>query len=131
MAKAKIGAAGIEYIQGALKKPVKKAGHNHGNYLIATHRTAETTSNDCQRLYVKDSDAYQRSTPVSQDELVARERFTQVRRLVSARAKNLATITTDQAAYAAQKDSPNGKKTWKSYLWYICGEEYDQAHPQG
>ena len=131
MAKGKVSAAGIEYFQGALKLPVKKNGHNHGNYLIATHRTAETTNPNCQRFYTKDSDAYARTAPVTQNELVARERFTQVRALVKARAKNLQTITTDQAAYAAQKDSPNGKKTWMSYLWYVCGEEYDQAHPQG
>ena len=31
MAKAKIGAAGIEYIQGALKKPKKVNGHNHAD----------------------------------------------------------------------------------------------------
>ena len=131
MAKVKVGAAGIEYIQGAMKRPVKKNGHNHGNYLIATHRTAETSNPNCQRLYVRDSDAYQRSTPPSQDELVARERFTQVRALVKVRAKNLQTITTDQQAYAAQKDLPNGKKTWMSYLWKVCGEEYDAEHPQG
>ena len=122
---------GIEYVSGLLfKRPKKGEKHSaHSTSLLATHRVAETQSSDCTRLYAVGE--YQRTKPVTQNELVSRERFTQVRRLVSARAKNLATITTDQAAYAAQKDSPNGKKTWKSYLWYICGEEYDQAHPQG
>ncbi len=64
MAKTIVGAAGIETISGALKKPVRKNGHNHGNYLIATHRTAETTNPNCQRLYVRSADAYKRSTPV-------------------------------------------------------------------
>ena len=124
-------APGIEYVQGALAKPKKKDGHKCGEYLIGTHRTAETTNPNCTRLYIRKADAYERSTPATQNELVSRERFTQVSRLVKARAKNLATITTDQQAYAAQKDSPNGKKTWKAYLWYICGEAYDAEHPQG
>ena len=50
MAKAKVGAAGIEYIQGALKRPKKQNGHNHGNYLVMTHRTAPTESENCQRI---------------------------------------------------------------------------------
>ena len=37
-------------------------------------------------------------------------------------------VTTDQAAFLAQKDSANGKKTMKAYLWYICGQEYDQQN---
>ena len=56
MAKAKVGAAGIEYIQGALKRPKKQDGHNHGNYLVATHRTAAMTNPNCQRLYSFDED---------------------------------------------------------------------------
>ena len=124
-------ATGIEYVKGSLSKPSKKNGHSCGSYLIGTHREAETTNPDCTRIYVRPAESYERTTPVTQNELVARERFTQVSRLVKARAKNLQTITTDQAAYAAQKDSPTGKKTWKAYLWYICGQEYDAAHPQG
>ena len=34
----------------------------------------------------------------------------------------------DQAAFQAQKDSPNGKKTMKSYLWSLEKVAYDQAH---
>ena len=124
-------ATGIEYVKGSLAKPTKKNGHSCGSYLIGTHREAETSSKECTRIYVRDAEVYERTTPVTQNELVARERFTQVSRLVKARAKNLQTITTDQADYAAQKDLPNGKKTWKAYLWYVCGSEYDQAHPQG
>ena len=122
---------GIEYVKGALTKPKKKEGHSCGDYLIGTHREAETSNPNCTRLYVRPGDAYERSTPVTQKELVARERFTQVAALVKVRAKNLQTITTDQAAYAAQKDSPNGKKTWKAYLWMVCGQAYDAEHPQG
>ena len=37
-------------------------------------------------------------------------------------------ISSDQAAFLAQRDTAGGKKTMKSYLWYICGQEYDQQH---
>ena len=123
--------AGIDHVSGALAKPAKKNGHSCGSYLIGTHREAETSNPDCTRIYVRPAESYERTTPVTQNELVARERFTQVAALVKARAKNLSTITTDQAAYAAQKDSPTGKKTWKAYLWYVCGQAYDAEHPQG
>ena len=61
-------ATGIDYVQGALSKPVKKEGHVCGTYLIGTHRNAETTNPNCTRLYVKDADAYNRTTPISNDE---------------------------------------------------------------
>ena len=128
MAKAKVGAAGIEYIQGALKRPKKLNGHNHGNYLVMTHRTAETNDPNCQRIYTFDSDRYKRSTAPSTDELAKRERFAAVAAAVAARKKNLSLITTDQANFQAQKDDPNGKKTMKSYLWSLELAAYDQAH---
>ena len=128
MAKAKVGAAGIEYIQGALKRPKKKNGHNHGNYLVATHRTAETTNPNCQRLYTFDSDRYERKSAPSADELEKRQRFAAISIAVNNRAHDLSKITADQAAFQAQKDSPNGKKTMKSYLWSLEKAAYDQAH---
>ena len=128
MAKAKVGAAGIEYIQGALKRPKKMNGHNHGNYLVATHRSAPTESPDCQRLYTFDSDRYKRSTPVTTEETRIRNRFSAVAAAVSARAKDLMKISADQAAFAAQKDAPNGKKTMKAFLWKLEKEAYDAEH---
>ena len=128
MAKAKVGAAGIEYIQGALKRPVKKDGHNHGNYLVATHRSAETTNPNCQRLYSFDADRYKRTTPVSNDERAQRGRFGTVAAAVAARAKDLSKVTTDQQNFLAQKDLPNGKKTMKSYLWSLELAAYDEEH---
>ena len=128
MAKAKVGAAGIEYIQGALKRPKKMNGHNHGNYLVATHRSAPTESPDCQRLYTFDSDRYKRSTPASANEVAKRNRFSAIAAAVAARAKDLMKISADQAAFAAQKDAPNGKTTMNAYLWKVCGEEYDTEH---
>ena len=128
MAKAKVGAAGIEYIQGALKRPKKLNGHNHGNYLVATHRSAPTENPDCQRLYTFDSDRYKRSTPVGAKETKARTRFAAVRAAVAERAVDLSKMSADQQAFAAQKDLADGKKTMQAYLWKICGEAYDQEH---
>ena len=128
MAKAKVGAAGIEYIQGALKRPKKQNGHNHGNYLVMTHRSAPTESEECQRIYSFDADRYTRSTQPSSDELNARERFKTVSGMVKARKEDLTKISTDLANFLAQKDLAGGKKTMKSYLWKVCGEEYDAQH---
>ena len=96
MAKVVVGPAGIETISGALMKPKKQEGHKCGNYLVATHRTAPTTSGNCQRLYAKRSDAYERSTSPGANELRARARFTAVAAAVKARSKNLSLMTSDQ-----------------------------------
>ena len=125
MAKAKVGAAGIEYIQGALKRPKKQDGHNHGNYLVATHRTAATENPNCQRLYSFDADRYKRTSPLSTKELQARNRFRAVAAMVKERAADLMAITQDQVDFLAQKDLANGKKTMRAYLWKVCGQEYD------
>ena len=128
MAIMKVGAAGIETISGAMKKPKKMNGHNHGNYLVATHRTAATSNPNCQRVYSFDADRYKRSTPVSQNELAARARFKAVRQAVYDRAHSLSTITADQAAFAEQVNTAEGCKTFNSYLWSVCGAEYDAQH---
>ena len=128
MAKAKVGAAGIEYIQGALKRPKKQNGHRHGNYLVLTHRTAPTENPNCQRIYSFGSERYERSTQPSTKELKARERFTAVAAMVRARKIDLSKIVTDQENFLAQKDSATGAKTMKAYLWRVCGEEYDAEH---
>ncbi len=128
MAKAKVGAAGIEYIQGAMKKPKKVNGHNHGNYLVMTHRTAPTENPNCQRIYTFDADRYTRTTQPSTDELNARSRFAAVRGMVKARKRDLEHIAEDQENFLAQKDTALGKKTMKAYLWKICGALYDQQN---
>ena len=125
MAVMKVGAAGIETISGAMKRPKKQNGHNHGNYLVAVHRKAETTNPNCQRLYSFDADRYQRTTAPTKNELDARQRFAAVSAMVRARSKDLMQINSDQVAFLAQKDSANGFKTMKSYLWAICGDIYD------
>ena len=128
MAVMKVGAAGIETISGAMKRPKKQNGHNHGNYLVAVHRTAASENPNCQRVYSFDADRYVRSTKPKANELAARSRFTEVGNAVRLRAKDLMQISSDQAAFLAQRDTAGGKKTMKAYLWYVCGQEYDQQH---
>ena len=120
---------GIDFVSGLLSKRPKKgdAHSSHSSALLATHRTAPTTNPDCTRLYAVG--AYNRSTLPGQDELDARTRFAAVSRAVAARRQNLGTIATDQAAFVAQKDDPDGKKTFTSYLWKVCGDAYDQQNP--
>ena len=121
-------ATGIDYVKGSLSKPKKKDGHSCGTYLIGTHREAATESKDCTRLYVREAESYQRSTAPSENEMQARARFRAVQAAVNARAKNLTSLTTDQEAFQAQKDLATGKKTFKAYLWMVCGEAYDSQH---
>ena len=121
-------APGIEYVQGALAKPKKKDGHKCGDYLIGTHRTAATTNPNCTRIYLRKADSYERSTPVTVNETRQRNRFSAVAAAVAARAKDLMKISADQAAFAAQKDQPNGVKTMKAYLWKLEKEAYDAEH---
>ena len=118
--------AGIDSVSGALSKPSKSGQHSCEKMLLATHRVAETTSNKCNRLYLRKK--VKRSTPVSRDELYLRERFSEVSRAVMTRMHNLSTLTTDQQAYLAQKDQPNGKKTFKKYIWSLELATYDTAH---
>ena len=75
MAKMQVGPAGIETISGALKRPKKQNGHNHGNYLVAIHRVAATTNPNCQRVYTFAPDRYNRSTPVSAEETAHPNKF--------------------------------------------------------
>jgi len=128
MAVMKVGAAGIETISGAMKRPKKQNGHNHGNYLVAVHRKAETTNPNCQRVYSYDADRYKRDTPLSARELEVRGRFSAVAAAVRTRSKDLMSISSDQAAFLAQKDQPGGKKTMKAYLWKVCGDAWDAEH---
>ena len=121
-------ATGIDYVSGSMAKPKKKNGHSCGTYLLGTHRVAATESPDCTRLYIREADVYERTTPLTSKELDARARFTAVAAAVKARKEDLSQITQDQINFAAQKDQPGGKKTMKAYLWLICGQKYDAEH---
>ena len=45
--------AGIDHVSGALSKPGKSGQHSCEKMLLATHRTAATTSNKCNRIYLR------------------------------------------------------------------------------
>ena len=118
--------AGIDSVSGALSKPSKSGQHSCSKMLLGTHRVAASTSNSCNRVYLRTPT--KRSTPLSQREMNAQSRFTVVAAAVKSRMKNLNTISADQAAFAAQKDTAGGKTTFRAYLWLVCGQEYDAQH---
>ena len=120
--------AGIDSVSGALSKPGSNPQHSCNKMLLGTHRVAATENPNCTRLFLRKK--VKRSTPLTSNELDARARFSAVAAAVKARKSDLSQITNDQIAFAAQKDTAGGKKTMKSYLWSICGAEYDQEHPR-
>ena len=124
-------APGIQSVSGALAKPKKRNGHSCGDYLIGTHRVAPTESNDCNRLYIKNADTYNRSTALSEDEINARNRFKAVSKAVKARKRDLTYIAQDQIDFMAQLNTAGGKKTMQAYLWKVCGDAYDAQHQNG
>ena len=115
--------AGIDSVSGALAKPSKNGQHSCDKMLLGTHRVAPTENVNCTRLYLRKK--RKRATQPSSNELAARERFTVVAGMVKARKKDLSKLTADQAAFAAQKDNADGKKTMKAYYWMVCGAEYE------
>ena len=94
--------------------------------LLGTHRVAPTSNDQCTRIYLRKK--RKRSTEPSAKELRIRSRFTEVGNAVRLRAKDLMQINADQAAFLAQRDLPDGKKTMKAYLWKVCGDAYDEQH---
>ena len=121
-----VWSAGIDSVSGALSKPSKSGQHSCSKMLLGTHRVAATESKDCNRIYIRKKT--ERSTPITPDEQLARARFITVSAAVRTRAKNLTTLTADQEAFNAQKDTAEGKKTFKAYLWKVCGDAYDEQH---
>ena len=118
--------AGIDHVSGALSKPGSNPQHSCEKMLLATHRTAPTQNPECNRLFLRKKT--KRTKPLSENEINARGRFETVRAAVYARSKNLTTIASDMAAFEAQKNLSNGKKTLNAYLWKVCGEQYDAQH---
>ena len=119
---------GIEFVQGSLAKPKKVDGHNHGDYLIGTHRTAATENPNCTRLYIRKANTYGVNVSMSQLSLAARTRFSEVQAAVNERVKDLSKIAQDRQAFLEQKDTAGGKKTMRAYLWKVCGDAYDAEH---
>ena len=120
--------AGIDSVSGALAKPGKSGQHSCEHMLLGTHRRAATTSDSCNRLYMRKK--VHRSTCPSVDEIDARARFAAVAIAVNNRRKNLSLITTDQQNFLAQRNTPGGCRTMRKYYWKICGQEYDAQHPR-
>ena len=119
----------IKTVSGALTKINKKSPHAADQKMVlATHRTAPTMSNACSRLFLRGLSAVTRTTPVNADEILNRNRFSAIARAVKARRHDLTKIAADQAAYLAQKDAPNGKRSMQAWYWMVEGEAYDQAH---
>ena len=119
----------IKTVSGALTKINKKSQHAADQKMVlATHRVAPTQNPNCSRLYLRGLNSISRSTPVTSEETRIRNRFSAVAAAVAARAKDLQKISADQAAFAAQKDQPGGKKTMKAYLWKLEKEAYDAEH---
>ena len=118
----------IKTVSGALVKINKKSPHAADQKMVlATHRVAPSESTQCSNLYLRGLSAVTRTTAPGANELEARTRFATVAGMVKTRSKDLSKISDDQAAFAAQKDSPNGKKTMLAYYWKVCGDEYDEA----
>ena len=118
--------AGIDSVSGALAKPGSNPQHSCEKMLLGTHRVAPTTSSNCNRIYIRKKAKINVSQ--TEDSINARNRFSAVARAVKTRRKDLSHMAADLQAFNAQKDNSNGKKTMTAYLWYICGQEYDQAH---
>ena len=118
--------AGIDSVSGALSKPSKSGQHSCTKMLLGTHRVAPTESDKCNRLYLRKKT--KRATQPTTKELQVRARFAAVRAMVAERADDLSHISSDQAAFIAQKDTAGGKTTMRAYLWLVCGAEYDQEH---
>ena len=119
----------IKTVSGALTKINKKSQHAADQKMVlATHRVAPTQNPNCSRLYLRGLNSISRSTPVTTEETRIRNRFSAVAAAVAARAKDLMKISADQAAFAAQKDAPNGKKTMRAFLWKLEKEAYDAEH---
>ena len=113
--------AGIDHVSGALAKPGSNPQHSCEKMLLATHRVAETTCPDCNRLYLRKKAV--RKSPLSAAEMVNRERFGAVTRAVNTRMHDISKISHDQAAFKAQTTY----KTMKSYLWALEAQAYDES----
>jgi hypothetical protein len=119
----------IKTVSGALTKINKKSQHaGDQKMILATHRKAATTNPNCSRLYMRGLSSVTRSTPLTDKEQAVRSRFQSVSAAVKVRSKNLSTLTSDQAAFEEQKNTAGGKKTFRAYLWKVCGDAYDQQH---
>ena len=118
----------FETVSGALNKIDKKSPHaGDQKMVLATHRKAPTTSPDCSRVYLRGLSSVTRTTPVTAKETGIRNKFAAVSAAVSARLQDPTKQTADLAAFNLQKDTANGKKTMRSYIWSLEAATYDAA----
>ena len=118
----------FETVSGALNKINKKSPHAADQKMVlTTHRVAPTTSPDCSRVYLRDLNSVTRSTPVTAKETGIRTKFAAVSEAVNTRLHDTTKQADDLAAFNAQKDSANGKKTMRSYIWSLESAAYDEA----
>ena len=116
----------FETVSGALNKIDKKSPHAADQKMVlATHRKAPTTSPDCSRVYIRDLNSITRTTPVTAKETGIRTKFAAVSAAVNTRLHDQSKQADDLAAFNLQKDSANGKKTMRSYLWSLESAAYD------
>ena len=119
----------FETVSGALNKIDKKSPHaGDQKMVLATHRKAPTTSPDCSRVYLRGLSSVTRTTPVTAKETGIRNKFAAVSAAVSARLQDPTKQTADEAAFKLQKDTANGKKTLRSYIWSLEAATYDAEH---
>ena len=119
----------FETVSGALNKIDKKSPHAADQKMVlATHRKAPTTSPDCSRVYLRGLSSVTRTTPVTAKETGIRNKFAAVSAAVSARLQDPTKQAADEAAFIAQKDTANGKKTLRSYIWSLESAAYDAEH---
>jgi len=122
----------IKTVSGALTKINKKSPHAADQKMVlGTHRVAPTQNQHCSRIYLRGLSSVTRSTPLTENDTWARNRFTEVSQAIKARKRDLTKLTTDQQNFLAQKDQPGGKKTMLAYYWLICGQEWDAENPRG
>jgi len=118
----------FETVSGALNKIDKKSPHaGDQKMVLATHRKAPTTSPDCSRVYLRGLSSVTRTTPVTAKETGIRNKFAAVSAAVSARLQDPTKQTADLAAFNLQKDSANGKKTMRSFIWKLESDAYDES----
>ena len=119
----------IKTVSGALTKINKKSPHAKDQKMVlGTHRTAPSSNPNCSRIYLRGLSSVDYPMAQTEDAINARLRFAAVSAAIKARKADLTKLTTDQQAFLAQKDSPNGKKTMLAYYWLICGQAYDEQH---
>ncbi len=116
----------FETVSGALNKINKKSPHAADQKMVlTTHRVAPTTSPDCSRVYLRGLSSVSRTSSPSADELAVRSKFSAVSTAVNTRLHDVTKMAADEAAFKAQKDTPGGKKTLRSYVWSLESAAYD------